>query len=196
VTFAAVYSGLYRFSKLVKSTPVARPTGPTVSKTNESSSVFSRLRGAKPSSTRGRVGATNIQTRLGKTIGGGVKKRGNKTGPTAMQGIERQRKAGNGRVGKGAIGGKRQTGKSTATIGGKRQTGKSTATLGKSKQPQKDKKDKKDKKVVNKKPTAEDLDKALDAYMMKDPKTAQAKLDAELTSYMDEAGDILMDETL
>ncbi|KAL0077934.1 hypothetical protein J3Q64DRAFT_1288295 [Phycomyces blakesleeanus] len=44
-----------------------------------------------------------------------------------------------------------------------------------------------------KRATAEDLDKALDAYMMKDPKTAQIKLDEEITSYMDEAGDILMD---
>ncbi|KAI9302359.1 hypothetical protein BJ944DRAFT_242439 [Cunninghamella echinulata] len=40
----------------------------------------------------------------------------------------------------------------------------------------------------NKKPlSAEALDKALDSYMMKDPKTAQAKLDAELNSYMDDA---------
>ncbi|KAI8090903.1 uncharacterized protein B0P05DRAFT_527904 [Gilbertella persicaria] len=44
--------------------------------------------------------------------------------------------------------------------------------------------------------TAEDLDRAMDSYMMKDPKTAQAKLDAELTSYMDEAGDILMEDNL
>ncbi|KAI7902102.1 uncharacterized protein BX663DRAFT_81704 [Cokeromyces recurvatus] len=51
-------------------------------------------------------------------------------------------------------------------------------------------------KKDTKKLTAEELDKALDSYMMKDPKTAQAKLDAELTAYMDEAPDILMDETL
>lgn len=172
---SSVCSHLYRFSKLVKSAPVARPTGPTgptVGKTNGSSSVFSRLRGAKPSPTRGRVGATHIQNRLGKTVGGSIKKRGSKSGPTPMQGIEKQRKARNSRMGKGAIGGKRQP------------TSKSKQQL------------QKGKKVTDKKPTVDDLDKALDAYMMKDPKTAQAKLDAELTSYMDEAGDILMDETL
>jgi hypothetical protein len=174
------YLYLDRFSKLVKSAPVARPTGPTVSKASGNSSVFSRLRGAKPTTTRGRVGATNIQNRLGKTIGGGVKKRGGKSVPTPMQGIERQRKSGNARAG----------GKATTGGGAKKQAGK-MAVNGKSKQTQA-----KGKKVVQKKPTTEDLDKALDAYMMKDPKTAQAKLDAELTSYMDEAGDILMDEAL
>ena len=46
----------------------------------------------------------------------------------------------------------------------------------------------------NRKPvTAQDLDKSLDAYMMKDAKTAQSKLDDELDSYMDESGDVLMD---
>ncbi|KAI8978523.1 hypothetical protein BDB01DRAFT_898745 [Pilobolus umbonatus] len=45
-----------------------------------------------------------------------------------------------------------------------------------------------------KKMSAEDLDKSLDAYMMKDPKTAQAKLDAELNAYMDEAGDTIMED--
>ncbi|KAI9259923.1 hypothetical protein BY458DRAFT_557709 [Sporodiniella umbellata] len=44
------------------------------------------------------------------------------------------------------------------------------------------------KKNEKKKPlSADDLDRSLDAYMMKDPKTAQAKLDAELSSYMSEA---------
>lgn len=61
------------------------------------------------------------------------------------------------------------------------------------KQPQKQQKQKAKKDVKKsdnkkKKPlSAEDLDKSLDAYMMKDPKTAQAKLDEELTSYMNEA---------
>lgn len=86
-----------------------------------------------------------------------------------MEGIERQK----GRVAKRVVGKKQP------------------AKQGNSKQsPQQ----KQQKKVAKKPATADDLDRALDAYMMKDPKTAQAKLDAELTSYMDEAGDILMDE--
>lgn len=85
-----------------------------------------------------------------------------------MEGIERQK----GRVAK------RVVGKKQSTKQGKKQSAQ---------QQQK-------KKVTKKPATADDLDRALDAYMMKDPKTAQAKLDAELTSYMDEAGDILMDE--
>jgi hypothetical protein len=52
------------------------------------------------------------------------------------------------------------------------------------------------KKVVKKPATAQDLDKSLDDYMMKDPKTMQARLDADITSYMAEAEDILMDENL
>ncbi|CAO3703030.1 unnamed protein product [Rhizopus stolonifer] len=44
------------------------------------------------------------------------------------------------------------------------------------------------KRNEKKKPmSADDLDRSLDAYMMKDPKTAQAKLDAELSTYMSEA---------
>ncbi|CAO3633720.1 unnamed protein product [Cunninghamella echinulata] len=49
-------------------------------------------------------------------------------------------------------------------------------------------KNQKQQQQKSKKPlSAEALDKALDSYMMKDPKTAQAKLDAELNSYMDDA---------
>jgi hypothetical protein len=44
--------------------------------------------------------------------------------------------------------------------------------------------------------TAEELDKALDNYMMKDPKTAQAKLDADMNAYMAEIEDISMDDAL
>lgn len=49
----------------------------------------------------------------------------------------------------------------------------------------------KDAKQKPKKVSADDLDKSLDAYMMKDSKTAQSKLDAELDSYMDDSEDIL-----
>ncbi|CEP12520.1 hypothetical protein [Parasitella parasitica] len=128
-------------------------------------SVFSRLRGAK-NTTRGRLGSTNIQNRLGKTNNGGIKKKG---GPAPLKGTEKRK----GQIVKGI------TGKKQSAVAKKQSK----------KQPQQKKKE-------TKKPTADDLDRALDAYMMKDPKTAQAKLDAELTSYMDEAGDILMDEAL
>lgn len=62
------------------------------------------------------------------------------------------------------------------------------------KQQQKPKNDKKGIKQKKKPLSQEDLDKSLDAYMMKDPKTAQAKLDEELTTYMQEAE--LEEETL
>ncbi|KAI7881737.1 uncharacterized protein EV154DRAFT_568262 [Mucor mucedo] len=136
-----------RFSKIVnsqKSKPnptTTRPSGPSTN-----SSVFSRLRGAKP------VRAKNtIQSRLGK-IGGGVKK-SNKV--TAVR--------------------KHVVTKKKTTIG---------------------KKPVQKKKVVKKPASAQDLDKALDDYMMKDPKTMQARLDADITSYMAEAEDILMDDNL
>ncbi|KAL7309449.1 hypothetical protein PS15m_011531 [Mucor circinelloides] len=156
-----------RFSKIVKSAVSQRaPAAVSNTNSNGSGSVFSRLRGAK-TTPRGKLGSTNIQNRLGKTNSGGIKKR-KAGGPSPMEGIERQK----GRVAK------RVVGKKQSTKQGKKQS---------SQQQQK-------KKVTKKPATADDLDRALDAYMMKDPKTAQAKLDAELTSYMDEAGDILMDE--
>ncbi|KAI9353088.1 hypothetical protein BD770DRAFT_392991 [Pilaira anomala] len=52
------------------------------------------------------------------------------------------------------------------------------------------------KKVVKKPATAEDLDRALDDYMMKDPKSMKTRLDDDIESYMAEAEDILMDENL
>ncbi|KAG2203834.1 hypothetical protein INT46_005951 [Mucor plumbeus] len=167
-----------RFSKIVKSAVSSRPTVATNVHNNSNKndigggSVFSRLRGAK-TSPRGRIGSTNIQNRLGKTNSGGIKKRGG-AGATPMKGVEKQK----GRIAKKAVGKKQNV---VMNKQGKRQ----------SSQQQKQKK-----KEVKKPATADDLDRALDAYMMKDPKTAQAKLDAELTSYMDEAGDILMDENL
>jgi hypothetical protein len=42
--------------------------------------------------------------------------------------------------------------------------------------------------------TADDLDKQMDVYMMKDKKSAQAKLDDELNSYMAEAPAIDLEE--
>ena len=52
------------------------------------------------------------------------------------------------------------------------------------------------KKVVKKPATAEELDRALDSYMMKDPKTAQARLDDDMAAYMAEAEDLSMTESL
>lgn len=127
--------------KTKSNSTTTRPSGPTTN-----SSVFSRLRGAKP--VRGK---STIQSRLGK-IGGGVKK-SNKV--TAVR--------------------KHAVTKKKPTIG---------------------KKPSQKKKVVKKPASAQDLDKALDDYMMKDPKTMQARLDADITSYMAEAEDILMDDNL
>ncbi|KAL9546153.1 hypothetical protein MBANPS3_006799 [Mucor bainieri] len=161
-----------RFSKIVKSAVSQRmPTAVNSTVSTGGGSVFSRLRGAK-TTPRGKPGSTNIQNRLGKTNSGGIKKK-RAGGASPMEGIERQ---------KGRVAAKR--------VVGKQQPSKQGSTSKQSTQ------QKQKKKVVKKPATAEDLDKALDAYMMKDPKTAQAKLDAELTSYMDEAGDILMDENL
>lgn len=140
----------FRFSKIVNSqkktsnpTPTARPAGAT-------SSVFSRLRGAKPV----RVSNKNnngIQSRLGK-IGGGIKK-GNNNKISAVR----------------------------KRVVAKKPLGKKVVQT---------------KKVVKKPASAQDLDRALDDYMMKDPKTMQARLDADITSYMAEAEDILMDDNL
>lgn len=157
-----------RFSKIVKSAVAQRmPTAVSNTSNIGGGSVFSRLRGPK-TTPRGKPGSTSIQNRLGKTNSGGIKKK--RAGePSRTEGIERQK----GRV--------------TKRVVGKKQPTKQGSNKQSPQQKQK-------KKVTKKPATAEDLDKALDAYMMKDPKTAQAKLDAELTSYMDEAGDILMDE--
>lgn len=137
----------------------------TLSNNNAKSSVFSRLRGAKQQ-TR-----SSIQHRLGKTVGSSNKKKPNeKIKVNAGKGVGKQSK-------------------STARVtkrGAPTKTGVKKQNGGANKQAQKRK--------TQKKPTTEDLDKALDAYMMKDPKTAQAKLDAELTSYMDEASELLIEE--
>ncbi|KAI8370941.1 hypothetical protein BD560DRAFT_423723 [Blakeslea trispora] len=131
-------------------------------------SVFSRLRGAKPAATR--VRAKSIQSRLGKTVSGGVQKRGVKATSKGVAG---------GRVDK-------RTNASSLKKGVKaQQKGKKNGSQ-----------DKKNQQKKKKPLTQEELDKAMDAYMMKDPKTAQAKLDAEISSYMDEANDLLMEETL
>lgn len=153
--------GVIRFSKIVNSqkksintAPPTRPTGPS------NTSVFSRLRGAKPVLARTGRPNSNIQSRLGRigAGGGGNIKKNQKVLPV--------RGAGNKRV------------------IGKKVVQKKKGVV------------QKGKKVVKKPATAEDLDRALDDYMMKDPKAMQARLDDDITSYMAEAEDILMDENL
>ncbi|OBZ90816.1 hypothetical protein A0J61_01149 [Choanephora cucurbitarum] len=135
---------------------------------SSTASVFSRLRGAKQDTPRAR--AKSIQSRLGKTVNGGVQKRGAKA---SVKGTA------TGRVDK------RTNASLKKGVKAQQQNKKNGAQ------------DKKKQQQQKKKPlTAEELDRAMDAYMMKDPKTAQAKLDAEITSYMDEANDLLMDEPL
>lgn len=138
---------------------------------SNNASVFSRLRGSsKPGA--GRVN-NNIKSRLGKTIGGGIKKNSNR--PTPMSGVV---KTGNGN--KRVVAGKRGgvVAKKSSLLGKKKLQGKGG------------------KKVEKKKLSAEDLDKALDSYMMKDPKAARARLDDDMNAYMAEAEDILMNEGL
>lgn len=65
--------------------------------------------------------------------------------------------------------------------------GKGKAQDKRKKQDQKSKQDQKPKQV-----SKDDLDKSLDEYMMKDPKTAQARLDDELNQYLAD-GDLVMD---
>ncbi|KAI9480302.1 MAG: hypothetical protein EXX96DRAFT_537588 [Benjaminiella poitrasii] len=160
---------IVEFSKIIQT---ALSTRTVTSASNGSGqanggSVFSRLRGAKKNNG-GRSGATNIQNRLGKKVGGGVQKaKSNKRTSLNSTQPKQQRKSDDGRDTKRPIGKNQKSPKKQNTT-----------------------------KKPNKKLTAEDLDKVLDSYMMKDPKTAQAKLDAELAAYMDDAPDILMDESL
>ncbi|KAI7868962.1 hypothetical protein BDF14DRAFT_1789855 [Spinellus fusiger] len=172
-------------------------------------SVFHRLRGSGSSSTapppppgashRNRHGTSNgIQSRLGKSIGGGIRKRSATTnqGLSPMTGVERTYPRGNGKLAvkqRSPYGVRRgQTAVAThnshrgSTRGGARGRGGGRGGLN-------GRGGSVGAHVKPKKSSAEDLDKALDAYMMKDPKTAQQKLDEELNSYMDEAGDILME---
>lgn len=169
----------YRFSQLEKSRKQNPPAD------SRSGSVFARIRAGNNNNSR----RNDIQSRLSKPAkSGAIRKRG---GPTPMKGIERtgpaSRRGGNrgnaattaaaaARGGKGGKNTKRGGGannnnnsKRGGRGGGAKRGGKRTRL------------------------SATDLDKSLDDYMMKDPKTAQSRLDAELNEYMDESGDILMD---
>ncbi|KAI8147318.1 hypothetical protein BJV82DRAFT_575317 [Fennellomyces sp. T-0311] len=158
-----------RFSQLDKSKK--QPQG--------QSSVFSRIRGN--TNANGRRNPSSIQNRLTKPVNSGVRKR---TGPTPMQGVQR---AGRGRnvVAKG----RGQTNNNAQQRGNQNNRGNNKQQRGGRAAGRGGRANDKARKPVS----AQDLDKSLDDYMMKDPKTAQSRLDAELNSYMDEAGDVLMD---
>lgn len=162
-----------RFSKIVnmqKNEPArGKSSGNAVSSKN--ASVFSRLRGSKPVNSRVN---NNIKNRLGKTIGGGIKKNSNR--PTPMAGVVKTG-SGNKRVVAGKRGG--VVAKKSSLAAKKKVQAKGGKKGGE-----------------KKKLTAEDLDKALDNYMMKDPKAARARLDDDMNAYMAEAEDILMSEDL
>ncbi|KAI9317437.1 hypothetical protein BX666DRAFT_1621363 [Dichotomocladium elegans] len=168
---------IYRFSQLQKAKP-QEPSGRLSSQPGRGS-VFARIRGgaavAAPGNSSSNRRRNDIQSRLSKPVKAGIRKR---SGPTPMQGVERtsgrlarhgKPKYGGDQASKGgARGNTGNKGKRPARGGAK---GKSTRTS----------------------LSTTDLDKALDDYMMKDPKVAQSKLDAELTEYMDDSGDVLMD---
>ena len=158
-----------RFSQLDKS----KKQPPT-------SSVFSRIRGSgQPTGPAGRR-TTNIQSRLNKPVAAGIRKR---TGPTPMQGVERSGRGRNAVTkGRGRVNTQFQQRGNQSNRGKQPQRGAARGARG-------GRGTDKGRKPVS----AQDLDKSLDDYMMKDPKTAQSRLDAELNSYMDDAGDVLMD---
>lgn len=142
----------------------------------------------------GRAHVANIQSRLGKAKNAGIKKaplKRKSNGPTAMEGVERAGKAST-RNQKGLANLRKS--KPNAANGQKnvaRNNAKRPApnARGKSKGQDKGKPQERTKtKAVSK----DDLDKSLDEYMMKDPKTAQARLDDELNSYLAD-GDLVMD---
>ncbi|KAG0170068.1 hypothetical protein DFQ28_002582 [Apophysomyces sp. BC1034] len=181
-----------RFSQLEKSQKPSKINAPSQAQPRQTS-VFSRIRGAKANSNAtasGRKLSAGIQDRLGKPRNGGIRKPG--SGSSAMSGVERtgplrDRRAVRGGPLRGR-GGASQNRRGVPSRGGARVASRGATRGGGRGASNSARAADKPKKV-----TSEDLDKALDDYMMKDPKTAQSKLDLELTSYMDEADDILMD---
>jgi hypothetical protein len=157
-----------RFSRLDKGPARSQPSvsGGAAS----GGSVFSRLQSNPP----GRRNApTSIQNRLSRPVNARIQK---KPAPAGRQKRESLLPKG-GRAQRGVT--KPMGKKSAAGSGSGRGQEKRSAKGGK------------DTKQKPKKLSADDLDKSLDAYMMKDSKTAQSKLDAELDSYMDDNDDIL-----
>ncbi|CAO3648142.1 unnamed protein product [Cunninghamella blakesleeana] len=143
---------------------------------NNNTSVFSRLHGNNnnqhhsqgKSNIQSRLGHVSIQNRLGVQ-----KKHGNKQAAVTKRSAPTNK----------FINKKPSFGKSNPKGYSPQQKNKFIQKGGKPSNKKNLKQQQKNKKPV----TSESLDKALDSYMMKDPKTAQAKLDEELNSYMDDA---------
>ncbi|KAI8970453.1 hypothetical protein BDF20DRAFT_838810 [Mycotypha africana] len=174
-----------RFSRIVRSSANTRSNGTATAAASQSSepSVFGRLRGPNNNQSNARGSgnrtAANIQNRLGR-VNGGLKKKP-ATSSNTKGGVGRNNRGGDGRIQKRQRQQPQQQQRGDIKNKGKGK-GKASTT-------QKNKQQQKSKKPL----TAEQLDKALDSYMMKDSTYAQAKLDAELDSYMDEASDILIE---
>ncbi|KAI8577679.1 hypothetical protein K450DRAFT_282454 [Umbelopsis ramanniana AG] len=142
----------------------------------------------------GRAHVANIQSRLGKAKNAGIKKaplKRKNNGPTAMEGVER---AGNvsARNQKG-LANLRKAKPNAANAQKKvaRNNTKRPAPNARGK-PKAQDKGKPQERAKAKPVSKDDLDKSLDEYMMKDPKTAQARLDDELNQYLAD-GDLVMD---
>lgn len=159
----------YRFGRLDQQQ--SRPTERNRNN-NNNNSVFNRLRGnnQNKSNIQSRLGQVSIQSRLGVQ-----KKHGNR-----QAAVTKKSAPTNKFINKKSSS---SFGKNNKSHNQQQQKSKLIQKGGKNSQNKKNLKQQKGKKPV----TAESLDKALDSYMMKDPKTAQAKLDAELNSYMDDA---------
>ncbi|KAI8328734.1 hypothetical protein BC941DRAFT_444462 [Chlamydoabsidia padenii] len=159
-----------RFGRLDKPAPTTIKPTTTQTKT-QNNSVFSRIGRTGPSSPIVKRSSGGIQSRLGRNSRGII--------PKKQQGVI-------ARITPKAITKQQQHrgAKQTPKIKQQIQKGNNRSKLGSNK-----------KVEAKKKPlSADDLDKALDTYMMKDPKAAQARLNDELDSYMGEAPtDELMD---
>ncbi|KAI9493527.1 hypothetical protein BDB00DRAFT_872207 [Zychaea mexicana] len=166
--------------------------------------VFSRIRGAPINNNNirsARRNTSNIQNRLSKPVSAGIRKR---SGPTPMQGVAQVGGRGSNQRNTNVVSRRRDGRNTTPRRGQQQQRGSSTRGAPNKQQQQQQRgggsgrgaagggrgrSNDKSRKPVS----AQDLDKSLDDYMMKDSKTAQSRLDAELNSYMDEGGDVLMD---
>ncbi|KAI7858629.1 hypothetical protein BDC45DRAFT_565381 [Circinella umbellata] len=170
-----------RFSQLDK--PSNKPA--------QGGSVFSRLRTNNINTNKpGRRNVPSIQNRLSKPVQqGGIRKRN--FGTSSSQGpVRGNQRSNRGGVTRGRNSGRPGQGQQRNTNNNRGQTKQQRggSNAGRNARGGRNKNDNSRKPV-----TAQDLDKSLDAYMMKDAKTAQTKLDDELDSYMDESGDVLMD---
>jgi hypothetical protein len=142
----------------------------------------------------GRSHVANIQSRLGKAKNAGIKKTGVRrkaNGPAAMEGVERsgnvsaRNQKGLANLQKNKANGI-NTQKKVARNGAKRSAPNTSS------KPKGKGKGKPQERTKAKPVSKDDLDKSLDEYMMKDPKTAQARLDDELNQYLAD-GDLVMD---